>query len=70
MAPVLPRHHPQASVEGADAFQTSWSLPAHADALLNASLASLPSHGAHGRAVSLLYVTGPQELPTSQPHSV
>jgi hypothetical protein len=51
-------------------FATLPVVAAQADAVLNASLASLPSHGAHGRAVSLLYVTGPQELPTSQPHSV
>ena len=39
--------------------------PAQAETVLNASLAALPSHGAPGRSVALLYLTRQARLPVS-----
>ena len=41
--------------------------PAQAEAVLNATLAALPSHGAPGRSVVLLYLTRQARLPASPP---
>lgn len=44
-------------------------VPAQAETVLNSSLVALPSHGAPGRSVALLYLTRQARLPVSPPAS-